>query len=236
MGFVREKESMADSLSQAARMLISLDREVYHITWTSLKFACISVSIATAFSLPLGFYIGCRNFRAKKLIVALLNTLMAMPTVVVGLLVYSFLSRSGPLGRLGWLYRPQAVIIGQSILCFPIIASMVHSALSKTDQRLLETLVTLGATPRQVFWMTLREARVAVLSALLAGFGRVIGEIGVSMMLGGNIRWYTRTITTAVALEISRGEFELGLALGMVLLILAFLVNFGLHGMVRHER
>jgi tungstate transport system permease protein len=225
-----------DSLVQAGKLLFSGDREVYYITLTSLKFSLSSVTIAALFSLPLGFVLGFRKFRARKLVIAALNTLMALPTVVVGLLVYSFLSRSGPFGVLGWLFRPQAVIVGQTILCFPIIASMVHSALSKTDPRLPETLITLGASQRQVFWMTLREARVAIISALLAGFGRVIGEVGVSMMLGGNIRWYTRTITTAIALETSKGEFELGLALGFILLVLAFLVNLALHGMVRYEQ
>lgn len=227
---------MIDSLVQAGKLLVSGDREVYYITLTSLKFSLSSVTIAALFSLPLGFVLGFRKFRARKLVIAALNTLMALPTVVVGLLVYSFLSRSGPLGGLGWLFRPQAVIVGQTILCFPIIASMVHSALSKTDLRLPETLITLGASQGQVFWMTLREARVAIISALLAGFGRVIGEVGVSMMLGGNIRWYTRTVTTAIALETSKGEFELGLALGVILLVLAFLVNLALHGMVRYER
>ncbi len=226
---------MIESLIRAAGLLLSGDREVYFITWTSLKFSLSSVSIAAVLSLPLGFILGFREFRARRFVIAVLNTLMALPTVVVGLLVYSFLSRSGPLGGLGWLFRPQAVIVGQTILCFPIITSMVYSALSKTDQRLPETLITLGASRTQVFWMTLRESRVAILSALLGGFGRVIGEVGVSMMLGGNIRWYTRTITTAIALETSKGEFELGLALGTILLILAFLVNLGLHAMVRHE-
>jgi tungstate transport system permease protein len=225
---------MIDSLVQAVRLLASGDREVYFIAWTSLWMSIASVALAAVISLPLGFLLGLAEFRAKRLIVAVLNTFMALPTVVVGLLVYAFLSRSGPLGFLGLLFSPPAVIVGQTVLCLPLIASLVYSALSRTDRRLPETLVTLGASRRQVFWMTLREARVAILSALLAGFGRLIGEVGVSMMLGGNIRWYTRTLTTAIALETSKGEFELGLALGAILMIIAFLVNAGLHGVVRH--
>ncbi|HUV09002.1 MAG TPA: ABC transporter permease, partial [Spirochaetia bacterium] len=172
----------------------------------------------------------------RKAIVVLLNSLMAVPTVVVGLFIYSFLSRSGPLGSLGFLFTPKAVIIGQAVLCSPIIASLVYSALSRLDVRLPETLTTLGATRSQKFWMVLREARIAVASAILAGFGRVIGEVGVSMILGGNIRWYTRTMTTAIALETSKGEFERGIALGIILVSIAVIVNAALHSMVRHER
>jgi tungstate transport system permease protein len=122
------------------------------------------------------------------------------------------------------------------VLAFPIVASLVYGALSKMDPELHETLITLGASKGQIVWMTLKEARIAILSAILAGFGRVIGEIGISMMLGGNIRWFTRTITTAIALETSRGQFELALALGLILLLIAFVVNFSLHWAVKHAR
>jgi tungstate transport system permease protein len=150
--------------------------------------------------------------------------------------VYSFISRAGPLGFLGLLFTPAAINIGQIILCFPLITSMVYSALSRLDRRLPETLITLGARPSEVFRMTIWEGRIAILSALLSGFGRVVGEVGVAMMLGGNIRWYTRTLTTAIALETSKGDFELGLALGIILMAIAFLVNFTLHGVIKHER
>ena len=161
---------------------------------------------------------------------------MGASAVVVGLLVYSFISRAGPLGFLGILFTPTAIHVGQVILCFPLITSLVYSALSRLDQRLPETLVTLGARRTEVFRMILLEGRIAILSALLSGFGRVVGEVGVAMMLGGNIRWYTRTLTTAIALETSKGEFELSLALGIILMAIAFVVNFTLHGVVRHER
>ena len=166
----------------------------------------------------------------------MLNTLMALPTVVVGLFVYAFLSRSGPLGGLGLLFTPAAVTVGQAILILPLIASLVYGGLGRIERTLPETLLTLGASRGQVLWMTIREGRVAILSAVLAGFGRVIGEVGVAMMLGGNIRWFTRTLTTAIALETSKGEFVLGLALGLILLLMALLVNSLLHGWVRHER
>jgi len=224
------------SFAQAVQLLLVGDREVYFIAFTSLWFSLVSVSIAALWSLPLGFILGYTSFRGRKAIVVLLNSLMAVPTVVVGLFIYSFLSRSGPLGSLGFLFTPKAVIIGQAVLCSPIIASLVYSALSRLDVRLPETLTTLGATRSQKFWMVLREARIAVASAILAGFGRVIGEVGVSMILGGNIRWYTRTMTTAIALETSKGEFERGIALGIILVSIAVIVNAALHSMVRHER
>jgi tungstate transport system permease protein len=227
---------MLGAFGQAVQMLVSGDREVYFIAWTSLRLSLVSVAIAAVLSLPLGFWIGLKNFRGKKAVIAFLNTLMALPTVVVGLLVYSFVSRAGPLGFLGILFTPAAIHVGQIILCFPLITSLVYSALSRLDQRLPETLVTLGARRTEVFRMTILEGRIAILSALLSGFGRVVGEVGVAMMLGGNIRWYTRTLTTAIALETSKGEFELGLALGIILMAIAFLVNFTLHGVVGHER
>jgi tungstate transport system permease protein len=160
---------------------------------------------------------------------------MALPTVVVGLLVFSLISRSGPLGPLDLLFNPAGVIIGQIILSAPILTSMVHSGLSKMDARFHETLITLGAKQKDVLKASLIEGRFVIISAILAGFGRVIGEVGVSMMLGGNIRWYTRTMTTSIALETSKGEFELGLALGFILMVIALAVNGLIHSLVRSE-
>jgi len=232
----QNRGTLVRSLYEAGKLLLSGDRELYFITLTSLRFSLFSTIIATLLSLPLVFLLSFRNFRGKKLIVSILNTLMALPTVVIGLLVFSFVSRSGPLESARILFRPSAVIIGQTILCFPIISSLVYGALSKLDRRLSETLITLGASRREIFWMTLKEGRIAVGTALLAGFGRVIGEIGISMILGGNILWYTRTLPTAIALETSKGEFETALALGIILLLIAFLVNLAFHGMLRYER
>ena len=227
---------LLESLTQAVGFLLSGDREVFSIALTSLWISLASVSIAALGSLPLGFLLGYKSFRGRKAVIVILNSLMAVPTVVVGLFVYSLLSRSGPLGSLGFLFTPKAVIIGQSILCFPIIASLVYGALSRLDIRIPETLATMGVSQSQKFWMILKEARIAIASAVLAGFGRVIGEVGVSMILGGNIRWYTRTMTTAIALETTRGEFERGIALGIILVMVAFVVNAALHSMVKHER
>ena len=225
---------MTSPFVKAIELLVSGDREVYFIVLTSLRISAVSTVLAAGLSIPLGAWLGLASGRVKRPITAVLNSLMALPTVVIGLLVYSFISRSGPLGGMGLLFSPGAVIIGQVILAFPIVASMVYGGLSRLDPRLAETLVTLGAARKHMLWMVVREARIAILLAVLAGFGRVIGEVGVSMMLGGNIRWYTRTITTAIALETSKGEFELGLALGLILMLIAIGINFVLHWTVRH--
>lgn len=205
------------------------------MAWTSLRFSLASAVIACVPGIPLAVLIALKRFRGRRALLAVLSSLMALPTVVVGLLVYSLISRAGPLGPLGLLFTPRAVIIGQAILAFPIVLSMTASALSSLDPLFPEVLTTLGASQRRILWMSVREARGAVLSASLAAFGRVVGEVGAAMMLGGNIRWYTRTITTAVALETSKGEFEQGLALGIILMALALGVNALLHWVVKHE-
>ena len=200
-----------------------------------MRFSVSSAIIACVPGIPLGVLVALKRFPGRRALLAVLTSLMALPTVVVGLLVYSLVSRVGPLGSLGMLFTPSAVIAGQAILALPIIVSMTASALSSLDPLFPEVLTTLGASPRGIFWMSVRQARGAVLSAVLAAFGRVVGEVGVAMMLGGNIRWYTRTMTTAIALETSKGDFELGLALGMILIVIALGVNALLHGLVRHE-
>ena len=226
---------MFPPLKTAFDLLLSGDREVYFIVWTSLRITLVSTVLASAISVPTGVMLGLSTFRGKRFLIAVLNSLMAVPTVVVGLIVYSFLSRSGPFGRWGILFSPSAIVIGQVVLSFPIVTSFVYGSLSRMDRRLPETLITLGARRFHIVMMVVREARAAILSAILAGFARVIGEVGISMMLGGNIRWYTRTITTAIALETSRGDFELGLALGIILLLMALGLNLILHSMVRRD-
>jgi len=227
---------LLQSFSRAVQLLLSGNREVYFIAFTSVQLSSISILISSLISLPMGVLLGFKDFPGRRAIIIILNTMMSLPTVVVGLLVYSLISRSGPLGNMGLLFSRGAIIIGQTLLSLPIIISLVYGAISRIDRRLPETLTTLGAQPGDIFIMTLKEGKIAILSALLAGFGRVIGEVGVSMMLGGNIRWYTRTLTTAIALETSKGEFELALALGLILLIISFAVNLSLHWLVKDER
>lgn len=222
-----------DSLREAVRLLGTLDAELIAITANSIHFAVVSTIIAALTGVPWGVLLAFREFPGKRFIVAATHTLMGLPTVVAGLLVFSFLSRSGPLGWLGLMFTPWAVIIGQAVLAFPIVVSLVYGGLTRLDSELSETLLTLGASPVQRTVKIVREGRIAVASAILTAFGRVVGEVGTAMMLGGNIRWYTRTITTAIALETQRGAFSLSVALGIVLMLVAFGVNFGLNYLIR---
>lgn len=222
--------------AKAIALILSLDREVIFISITSLSMAIASSIIATVPALLLGTTLSIKKFKGKSLIIIILHSLMAMPTVVIGLMIYSLISRSGPFGQFGLLFTPWAIIIGQSVLAFPIISSLIYSALSNISSELSETLDTFGTGKLKKLYMIFRESKIAVLSAILSGFGRVIGEVGVSMMLGGNIRWFTRTITTTIALETSKGEFELAMALGIILIFISFTVNTILYlGVKSHD-
>jgi tungstate transport system permease protein len=221
------------SLAEAAQLLIRWDRELAAITFNSLSFAIASTVIAAIIGIPFGVLLAFREFPGKRTVVSATHTLMGLPTVVVGLLVFGFLSRSGPLGHLGLLFTPWAVIIGQAFLALPIVISLVYSGLTRLEPELAETLLTLGASRLQRTLKIIGEGRIAVASAILTAFGRVVGEVGTAMMLGGTIRWYTRTITTAIALETQKGAFALSVALGLVLIAVAFGVNFGLNYLIR---
>lgn len=214
---------------QAVVWLGTGQAEVYDVVWTSTKIVGIALVLAALIGVPLGVTIAFNDFRGKRLVVSICNTLLSMPTVVVGLTVYAFLSRQGPLGGLGLLFTPWAVIIGDVLLALPILIALTIAAVQGADPRIRETALNLGAGPVQAAVAVLSEARFALCGAIVAGFGRIIAEVGAAMMLGGNIRGTTRTITTAIALETSKGEFALGLALGFVLLLVAFVVNLVLY-------
>lgn len=216
---------LIDSLFSAIYMLWSLDPELYYIIYVSLKVSLSSTAVASILGIPAGILISLSNFRLKNGLVTVLNSLMALPTVVVGLTVYAFISRRGILGMLDLLYTQTAMIIGQVILILPIIISLTISAISSVNEDYRKTALTLGGGTFDVARVILREARVGVIASVITAFGRVIAEIGVSMMLGGNVKGYTRTMTTAMALEYDKGEFIMAIALGLVLLSLSFLVN-----------
>jgi len=216
---------LIDSFLSAILLLWSLDPELYFIIYVSLKVSLSSTLIASLLGVPTGFFIALKEFRGKRVVITILNSLLALPTVVVGLLVYAFISRRGLLGILDLLYTQTAMVIGQVILIFPIVASLTIAAISHIDERYRKTAMTLGATPFQTALVIFREARFGIIAAIIASFGRVIAEIGISMMLGGNAKGYTRTMTTAMALEYDKGEFVLGVALGLVLLFISFTMN-----------
>lgn len=202
-----------------------LGPEVFEILGVSLRVSLGAVALATLVSVPAGFLLAVSEFRGKQGLVTVINTLMALPTVAVGLLVYILLSRSGPLGSLGLLYTPAAMVVGQFILGLPIITAFTYAAVSSVDERVRRTAETLGASPWQASWMVLKEGRLGIIAAILAGFGRVITEVGSAVMVGGNIRGYTRTMTTAITLETAKGNFKLGLTLGVILLVVALSIN-----------
>ncbi|MDI6792696.1 MAG: ABC transporter permease [bacterium] len=220
---------LTEGFAEAFNLIFSFNREVMEISFISLKVATISTTLSAMTGVILGLLIAAHNFWGKKAVLTIFNTLMALPTVVVGLLCYSFLSRKGPLGSFGLLYTQEAMIIGQFILATPIITSLSISALSSLDPRVSREALSLGATQYQTALTLLSEGRFALTAAIIAGFGRVFAEVGISMMIGGNIKGYTRNITTAIALETSKGEFALGLALGIILLTVAFGLNIIFH-------
>ena len=220
---------LSSSLLTAVRLILRLDVDVCSAVWTSLYTSTSAILLAALLGLPIGLWIGLGSFRGRRLLITLLNTLMALPTVVVGLVLFGMLSRQGPLGTWGLLFTPVAMILGQIVLATPIVANLTLAAVSGADKRILPTLKTLGASPLQCTTQLIKELRYGIMAAVIAGFGRVIAEVGVAMMLGGNIRGVTRTMTTAIALETSKGEFAFGLALGIILLSVALVVNLGLN-------
>lgn len=218
-----------ESLRAALSLILTLDEEVVAAVWTSLYTTAAAIALAAAVGIPAGTLLGLGRFTGRRAALTLLNTLMALPTVVVGLVIYGFLSRQGPLGAWGLLFTPMAMIIGQTVLSAPIVANYTVAAVAGADPRIMNTALTLGAGHLRAAWQLLLEVRFGVMAAVVAGFGRVIAEVGVAMMLGGNIRGYTRTMTTAIALETSKGEFAFGLALGLVLMTVALVVNLFLN-------
>lgn len=214
-----------DGIKQAARLLIDLDREVLSIAWLSLRLSGVATIISLIIGLPLGTFLALRRFRTRRIWMSVTNTGMALPPVVVGLVVSILLWRSGPLGSLGLIFTPAAIVIAQVIIAVPITTGLTVAALQQLDPRLRLQLLGLGASRWQMVWHLWREARLPLLAALMAAFGAVISEVGAVLMVGGNIRGYTRVLTTAVVLETGRGEFAPALALSIILLFLAFLVN-----------
>ena len=202
--------------------------DIFEITLLSLQVSTIATLVSLLIGLPLGTWLALGNFRGRSFLLSIVNTGMALPPVVVGLVVAMTLWRSGPLGDLHLIYTPVAIIIAQTIISAPVVTGLTAAALAALDPRLQQQLLGLGASRLQMIWMLWREARLPLLAALMAGFGSVISEVGASMMVGGNIRGQTRVLTTAIVLETSKGEFEKALALSALLLILTYLINLAL--------
>lgn len=214
-----------DSFFSALALIWTRDSDVFAIVGVSLKVSTSSTILASLMGVPLGFIIAFESFPGRRMIITCLNTLLALPTVVIGLFVYAFIARQGPLGSLDLLYTQKAIIIGQTILILPLVTALIIAAISRIDERYRKTAMTLGANRLQTAWVILREARFGIVAAVIAAYGRVISEVGISMMLGGNARGFTRTMTTAMALEYDKGEFTLAVALGLILLGFSFGIN-----------
>lgn len=223
-------------LAQAFWLVITLDAELVEIALRSLQVTLSALLIASLIALPLAAFLAVRRFRLRRTVIALMNALMGLPPVVVGLIVYVFLSRSGPLGVLGLLFTPTAMVIAQVIIIVPLIASIAHQSIRDLWQEYHDLLISMNVTQGQKIRTLLWDSRRALLTASLAGFGRAIGEVGAIMIVGGNIDHATRVLTTAIALETGKGNFALALALGFVLIGLAIAVNLAIHALGRTER
>jgi tungstate transport system permease protein len=218
-------EIIWDGIRQAFQLIFGVDADVWEITLLSLQVSGLATGISLFIGLPLGTWLALGRFRGRGLSLSIVNTGMALPPVVVGLTVSILLWRSGPLGDLRLIYTPAAIIIAQTIIAAPVVTGLTAAALQQLDPRLRLQLLGLGASRWQMVLALWQEARLPLLAALMAGFGSVISEVGASMMVGGNIRHQTRVLTTAIVLETGKGEFARAIALSLILLILAFLVN-----------
>ena len=215
-----------DGFVKAMELLMSGNAETYSAIFATVKVSSYSIGASLIIGIPLGFCLGFIDFKTKKTIRTAIDTLMALPTVFIGLLVYAFLTNRGPLGDMGLLFTLPGIAIGQTILALPLVIGLTATAVESLDDKLRITIMSMGANRRQLFISSLWESRHGILAAAIAAYGRVMTEVGISMMVGGNIKWHTRTITTAIALETNKGQFGMGVALGIVLLVIAFCVNF----------
>lgn len=219
---------LADGFFKGISLIFSMEEEVWTAVFTTLKLSGLSMVVTLLLGVPGGFCLGYFSFPGKKILRVTVDTLLSIPTVVVGLFVYAFISNRGPLGQYGLLFTIPGMAIGQTILALPIVLALTASAVETMDSRLRFTLLTLGAGGKRLLLSTLWESRHQILLAAVTAYGRVTAEVGVSMMIGGNIKWHTRTITTAITLETGKGEFSTGVALGLLLLALSFVLNWSL--------
>jgi len=216
-----------DGLMEAIHLIVSLDPDVMEITALSLVVSLTATCVATIIALPVGTAVKFTDFRGKKVLINLIQTLYSLPTVIVGLMVFLLITRHGPLGFTGVLFTPQAMILAQTILILPIMIGLTISALSGVDETIRDTIVSLGATRLQFLTSIVREARFAIFAAVVVGFGRAISEVGAAILIGGNIAHRTRVLTTAISLNTSQWEIGTSIALGIIFLAIALVVNTG---------
>ena len=220
----------------AGKLILTINPELLSIILLSLQVSGSALVIAAFLGLPLGAALAWRRVPLRGLVISLINTGMGLPPVVAGLFLYLFLSRSGPLGSLGLLYTPTAMVVVQAILACPIVASLSHAAIVRVDPVVRQAAITLGATPLQEVLTVIREARYGIMAGVMAGLGRVMAEVGAMIIVGGNIAGYTRVMTTTIALETDKGDFELAIALGIILMLISLGINLGLRFLQRAGR
>ncbi len=223
--------NLGDTTLEALRLLVNLDAELWEIVAVSFSVSISAISLVVLPAILVSFVLAYTDFRGKWFLLSIVNTLQAVPTVVIGLLLYMLLSRAGPWGGWQMLFTQKAMIFGQMLICFPVLVSMMHGALQSSDRRMIETSITLGVSLPRIAATMIWETRFPLLAAIIAGFSRIVTEVGCSMMVGGNIMGVTRNIPTAIAMESSKGAFAQGVALGIVLLSLALALNFFLSSM-----
>lgn len=217
-----------DGITEAFMLLISFDPEIWGIMFLSVRVSATSILIALSIALPISSFLALRDFKGKSFLTNLINTFMGFPPVVMGLIVYLMLSNSGPFGSLDLLYTPSAMIIAQLFLAIPIIIGTTKAALESVNNNLKETILSLGANERQLWWEMIKEAKKSIIAGVLVAFGQAISEVGAVMIVGGNIRWNTRTFTTSIVLQTRMGEFGQAIALGTILLLITFILNYTL--------
>jgi tungstate transport system permease protein len=216
---------LLDATAHAFALLFSGDAALWHIVWVSIKTSLLGLMLATPPAVLLGYLIAMHRFPGRRVAVWLAQAALSLPTVLIGLLLYLLLSRRGPMGGLEWLFSQPGIVLGQMVIGLPVLLAFTLAAVQALDPRYAETALAHGASRWRVMTTVLHEARYGVMAAVISGFGRVISEVGCALMVGGNIEGQTRTITTAIALETSKGEFAQGIALGIVLVSIALLMN-----------
>ena len=225
-----------EGILSAFGLLLSGDAETFSAIKATLYTSSISILFAILIGFPIGFILGFYEFRARRTLRLLSDVALAMPTVAIGLILYAFISRNGPLGELGLLFTLKAVMLGQFVLALPIIVSLSASVIENMDKKRYLNIMNYRLSPLNLILCVLYELRYALLVVIATAYGRIVAEVGVAMMIGGNIKYFTRTITTAISLETNKGEFAMGIALALVLILIAFAVNLAIHALKRLDR
>lgn len=221
-------EMIMKGLIEAFRMLVTFDPEIYEITWLTLKVSGSATFISLLIGIPLGALLAWIHFPGRHFFVSIVNTMMGFPPVVVGLWVYLLLARNGPLGNLDLIFTPTAIVIAQAVIASPIVMGLTSAAIMQVDDKMRMQMKALGATRLQMLLLVIREARFSLLAAVIAGFGAVVSEVGASQMVGGNIKGYSRVLTTATVMEVSKGNTEVAIGISVILMLLAYFVTLGL--------